>query len=51
MGWYAGRCMSADVLSETIELDFCFELFSHITKFFNYKVCEGKVVMLFYISC
>ncbi|XP_029018872.1 pyridine nucleotide-disulfide oxidoreductase domain-containing protein 1 isoform X2 [Betta splendens] len=38
MGWYAGRCMAAHVLSETIELDFCFELFSHITKFFNYKV-------------
>ncbi|KAM6895628.1 pyridine nucleotide-disulfide oxidoreductase domain-containing protein 1 [Xenentodon cancila] len=38
MGWYAGRCMAADVLSEPIELDFCFELFSHITKFFNYKV-------------
>uniref|UniRef100_A0A672HI95 Pyridine nucleotide-disulfide oxidoreductase domain-containing protein 1 n=1 Tax=Salarias fasciatus TaxID=181472 RepID=A0A672HI95_SALFA len=38
MGWYAGRCMAAHVLSEKIELDFCFELFSHITKFFNYKV-------------
>ncbi|CAK6949771.1 pyridine nucleotide-disulfide oxidoreductase domain-containing protein 1 isoform X1 [Scomber scombrus] len=38
MGWYAGRCMAAHVLSELIELDFCFELFSHITKFFNYKV-------------
>ncbi|XP_018556010.1 pyridine nucleotide-disulfide oxidoreductase domain-containing protein 1 isoform X1 [Lates calcarifer] len=38
MGWYAGRCMVADILSEPIELDFCFELFSHITKFFNYKV-------------
>ncbi|XP_054608728.1 pyridine nucleotide-disulfide oxidoreductase domain-containing protein 1 isoform X2 [Dunckerocampus dactyliophorus] len=38
MGWYAGRCMAARVLSETIELDFCFELFSHITTFFNYKV-------------
>lgn len=38
MGWHAGRCMAAHVLSETIELDFCFELFSHITKFFNYKV-------------
>uniref|UniRef100_A0A8D3E3J8 FAD/NAD(P)-binding domain-containing protein n=1 Tax=Scophthalmus maximus TaxID=52904 RepID=A0A8D3E3J8_SCOMX len=38
MGWYAGHCMAARVLSETIELDFCFELFSHITKFFNYKV-------------
>ncbi|XP_068573018.1 pyridine nucleotide-disulfide oxidoreductase domain-containing protein 1 isoform X3 [Cebidichthys violaceus] len=38
MGWYAGRCMAAHILSEPIELDFCFELFSHITKFFNYKV-------------
>uniref|UniRef100_A0A3Q3DZS1 Pyridine nucleotide-disulfide oxidoreductase domain-containing protein 1 n=1 Tax=Labrus bergylta TaxID=56723 RepID=A0A3Q3DZS1_9LABR len=38
MGWYAGRCMASHVLSEPIELDFCFELFSHITKFFNYKV-------------
>lgn len=38
MGWHAGRCMAAHALSETIELDFCFELFSHITKFFNYKV-------------
>lgn len=38
MGWFAGRCMAADVLSEPIELDFCFELFSHVTKFFNYKV-------------
>ncbi|CAG5865243.1 unnamed protein product [Menidia menidia] len=38
MGWYAGRCMAANILSEPIELDFCFELFSHITKFFNYKV-------------
>lgn len=38
MGWHAGRCMAAHVLSEPIELDFCFELFSHITKFFNYKV-------------
>ena len=38
MGWYAGRCMAADALAEPIELDFCFELFAHITKFFNYKV-------------
>ncbi|XP_029681642.1 pyridine nucleotide-disulfide oxidoreductase domain-containing protein 1 isoform X1 [Takifugu rubripes] len=38
MGWYAGRCLAAQALSEPIELDFCFELFTHITKFFNYKV-------------
>uniref|UniRef100_A0A672T4C4 Pyridine nucleotide-disulfide oxidoreductase domain-containing protein 1 n=1 Tax=Sinocyclocheilus grahami TaxID=75366 RepID=A0A672T4C4_SINGR len=43
MGWYASRCMAADVLEEPIELDFCFELFSHITKFFSYKgVLLGK---------
>ena len=39
MGWYAGRCMVAHLVSEPIELDFCFELFTHITKFFGYKVC------------
>ncbi|KAJ8392309.1 hypothetical protein AAFF_G00076730 [Aldrovandia affinis] len=38
MGWYAARCMAADLLDEPIELDFCFELFAHMTKFFNYKV-------------
>ncbi|XP_077400726.1 pyridine nucleotide-disulfide oxidoreductase domain-containing protein 1 [Vanacampus margaritifer] len=38
MGWHAGRCMAACVLAEAIQLDFCFELFSHITTFFNYKV-------------
>ncbi|KAJ8261972.1 hypothetical protein GJAV_G00160620 [Gymnothorax javanicus] len=38
MGWFAARCMAAELLNEPIELDFCFELFSHITKFFNYKV-------------
>lgn len=38
MGFYAARCIAAHVLGETIELDFCFELFTHITKFFNYKV-------------
>ncbi|XP_035281268.1 pyridine nucleotide-disulfide oxidoreductase domain-containing protein 1 [Anguilla anguilla] len=38
MGWFAARCMAADLLDEPVELDFCFELFSHITKFFNYKV-------------
>lgn len=38
MGWYAARCIAAEVSGEAIELDFCFELFSHITKFFNYKV-------------
>ncbi|RVE56308.1 hypothetical protein OJAV_G00219910 [Oryzias javanicus] len=38
MGCYAGRCMVARLLSEPIDMDFCFELFSHLTTFFNYKV-------------
>lgn len=38
MGWFAALCMAANVLSQPIELGFCFELFAHITKFFNYKV-------------
>ncbi|XP_063302717.1 pyridine nucleotide-disulfide oxidoreductase domain-containing protein 1 isoform X2 [Pelobates fuscus] len=38
MGWYAAKCITADLLGQDIEMDFCFELFAHITKFFNYKV-------------
>ncbi|XP_073418437.1 pyridine nucleotide-disulfide oxidoreductase domain-containing protein 1 isoform X2 [Dendrobates tinctorius] len=38
MGWYAAKCMAADHRGETIDMDFCFELFAHVTKFFNYKV-------------
>ncbi|XP_071589180.1 pyridine nucleotide-disulfide oxidoreductase domain-containing protein 1 isoform X3 [Heliangelus exortis] len=38
MGWYAAKCMAADTLGESIDLDFSFELFAHVTKFFNYKV-------------
>ncbi|XP_033888769.2 pyridine nucleotide-disulfide oxidoreductase domain-containing protein 1 isoform X1 [Acipenser ruthenus] len=38
MGWYAAKCMAADTLGQSIEMDFCFELFAHITKFFNHKV-------------
>ncbi|OCT87974.1 pyridine nucleotide-disulfide oxidoreductase domain-containing protein 1 [Xenopus laevis] len=38
MGWYAAKCMGAELLQQPIEMDFCFELFAHVTKFFNYKV-------------
>lgn len=38
MGWYAAKCMAADTTGESIDLDFSFELFAHVTKFFNYKV-------------
>ncbi|XP_062990869.1 pyridine nucleotide-disulfide oxidoreductase domain-containing protein 1 [Elgaria multicarinata webbii] len=38
MGWYAAKCMAADTLGEPVDMDFSFELFAHVTKFFNYKV-------------
>uniref|UniRef100_A0A8C3FWF9 Pyridine nucleotide-disulfide oxidoreductase domain-containing protein 1 n=1 Tax=Chrysemys picta bellii TaxID=8478 RepID=A0A8C3FWF9_CHRPI len=38
MGWYAAKCIVADFLGESIDMDFSFELFAHVTKFFNYKV-------------
>ncbi|XP_012640956.1 pyridine nucleotide-disulfide oxidoreductase domain-containing protein 1 [Microcebus murinus] len=38
MGWYAAKCMVAASLGESIDMDFSFELFAHVTKFFNYKV-------------
>ncbi|PIK33860.1 putative pyridine nucleotide-disulfide oxidoreductase domain-containing protein 1 isoform X2 [Apostichopus japonicus] len=38
MGCYAAQCIKADLNDEAISLDFCFELFAHVTKFFGYKV-------------
>nr|XP_004611338.1 unnamed protein product [Sorex araneus] len=38
MGWYAAKCLAADALGHAIDMDFSFELFAHVTKFFNYKV-------------
>lgn len=38
MGTYAARCIVAHLKDETVMLDFCFEMFTHVTKFFGYKV-------------
>lgn len=38
MGSYAAKCMWAAQAGEEIYMDFCFELFSHATKFFGHKV-------------
>ncbi|CAH6778455.1 pyridine nucleotide-disulfide oxidoreductase domain-containing protein 1 [Phodopus roborovskii] len=38
MGWYAAKCMAAATSGHSIDMDFSFELFAHVTKFFNYKV-------------
>ncbi|XP_078365862.1 pyridine nucleotide-disulfide oxidoreductase domain-containing protein 1-like isoform X2 [Oculina patagonica] len=38
MGVFAAKCMFAHFSNEKISLDFCFELFAHVTQFFGYKV-------------
>ena len=38
MGSYAAKCMWAAKTGEKIYQDFCFELFTHATKFFGHKV-------------
>ena len=52
MGSYAAKCMISHtsnhmhvistllycVVGEPVLMDFCFELFAHVTKFFGYKV-------------
>ncbi|CAF0943950.1 unnamed protein product [Didymodactylos carnosus] len=39
MGHYAAKCMLAHMSNDdNISMDFCFELFAHVTKFFNMKV-------------
>ncbi|KAG8190665.1 hypothetical protein JTE90_001274 [Oedothorax gibbosus] len=38
MGAFAAKCMSCDLRGETALLDICFDLFTHITRFFGYKV-------------
>ena len=42
MGAYSAQCMVADSNGEESDLDICFELFTHITKFFGYKVRSCK---------
>ncbi|KAI4464167.1 pyridine nucleotide-disulfide oxidoreductase domain-containing [Holotrichia oblita] len=38
MGCYAAKCMSGALNKEEILQDFCFEIFTHTTKLFGYKV-------------
>ena len=38
MGMMVARMMIADTEGEHIQQDFCFEMFAHVTKFFDYKV-------------
>lgn len=38
MGCYSAKCMMASLTNEPVLQDFCFELFSHVTKLFGFKV-------------
>ncbi|XP_015184260.1 PREDICTED: pyridine nucleotide-disulfide oxidoreductase domain-containing protein 1 [Polistes dominula] len=38
MGFYAAKSMTSSHKGEDYMQDFCFELFTHVTKFFDYKV-------------
>lgn len=47
MGHYAAKCMAADMTGQLddIQMDFCFELFAHVTKFFDYKVKPVLIII------
>lgn len=38
MGAYAAKCMTSDMDNSENFMDFCFEMFAHVTSFFGYKV-------------
>lgn len=38
MGMYAAKCMHSTFVNEALLQDFCFELFTHVTSFFGFKV-------------
>ncbi|GFQ78769.1 pyridine nucleotide-disulfide oxidoreductase domain-containing protein 1 [Trichonephila clavata] len=38
MGAYAAKCMACDIRGQTAIPDICFDLFTHVTQFFGYKV-------------
>uniref|UniRef100_A0A915ITQ8 Pyridine nucleotide-disulfide oxidoreductase domain-containing protein 1 n=1 Tax=Romanomermis culicivorax TaxID=13658 RepID=A0A915ITQ8_ROMCU len=38
MGLYAGKCMWLNQQEKKADLDLCFEIFTHVTKFFGFKI-------------
>jgi len=38
MGMFAAKCMYHHTIKEPLDLDFCFEMFAHVTNFFGQKV-------------
>lgn len=44
MGCYAAKCMFAHQTGDkSLQMDFCFEMFSHVTSFFGFKVSPSAV--------
>ena len=39
MGIHAANCMMLNTANEQAILDFCFEMFAHVTSFFGHKLC------------
>lgn len=52
MGHYAAKCMAADIAGQLddIQMDFCFELFAHVTKFFDFKVISLLIHIQFMVE-
>jgi hypothetical protein len=46
MGAYAARCMTRHTLGEPVIMDFCFELFAHVTRFFGFKIVQCHMYRL-----
>eukprot|EP00095_Tigriopus_kingsejongensis_P008606 maker-scaffold460_size165339-snap-gene-0.29 protein:Tk08606 transcript:maker-scaffold460_size165339-snap-gene-0.29-mRNA-1 annotation:"hypothetical protein DAPPUDRAFT_304656" len=42
MGLYAGQCMTSAFQGESRELDFSFEMFTHVTRFFGFKMLAQR---------
>jgi hypothetical protein len=40
-------CKLPVTAGEEITMDFCFELFTHVTKFFGYKVCSRSTARFY----
>lgn len=39
MGVHAANCMMLNMANQEASLDFCFEMFAHVTSFFGHKLC------------
>jgi hypothetical protein len=45
MGLFAGKCMHAHITNQQVDLDFSFELFTHVTSFFGFKARVNTIFL------